>query len=200
MVCSFVFLLVGLAALSSSINLLVLRFMILSLEEDETDDGGDAAGANNIVNLDGEILGMNGRVLTGGGHLVATSERNLVAAVAREADTASVCSCTCYGGQSKSSRNGGGGSGNNPPQGKRGWREQKRVLKKELVTTEDGEEVIEVVRSVEPQGTSSRLLWCAGKIFGCRESMHNLDGENFYDEETQSISNYTRFAVKRASF
>jgi SNF family Na+-dependent transporter len=34
-VCSFVFLLLGLAALSSSINLLVLRFMILSLEEEE---------------------------------------------------------------------------------------------------------------------------------------------------------------------
>ena len=34
-VCSFVFLLLGLASLSSSINLLVLRFMILSLEEDE---------------------------------------------------------------------------------------------------------------------------------------------------------------------
>ena len=33
--CSFVFLLLGLASLSSSINLLVLRFMILSLEEDE---------------------------------------------------------------------------------------------------------------------------------------------------------------------
>jgi len=34
-ICSFVFLLLGLAALSSSINLLVLRFMILSLEEEE---------------------------------------------------------------------------------------------------------------------------------------------------------------------
>ena len=33
--CSFIFLLLGLASLSSSINLLVLRFMILSLEDEE---------------------------------------------------------------------------------------------------------------------------------------------------------------------
>lgn len=159
--------------------------MILSLEEDETDDGGDAA-ANNIVNLDGEMLGMNGRILTGGGHLVATSERNLVAAVAKEADTASVCSCTCYGQKSRSG--GGGGGGNVTSQG--GSRKRRKEV------NEDGE----LVDVMQPQAASSRLLWCAGKIFGCRESMHNLDGENFYDEETQSISNYTRFAVKRASF
>ena len=35
MVCSFLFLLVGLACFASSVNLLVLRFMILSLEEEE---------------------------------------------------------------------------------------------------------------------------------------------------------------------
>ena len=34
-VCSFLFLLVGLACFASSVNLLVLRFMILSLEEEE---------------------------------------------------------------------------------------------------------------------------------------------------------------------
>ena len=129
--------------------------------------------------------------------------------MAKEADTASVCSCTCYGGQSSSSSKRNGGSNNGNQAGQK--QQQKRVvIKKELVTTEDGGEVIEVARSVEQQqqqgrgshrtNASSRLLWCAGKIFGCRESMHNLDGDNFYDEETQSISNYTRFAVKRASF
>ena len=30
--------------------------------------------------------------------------------------------------------------------------------------------------------------------------LQNFDEENFYDEETQSISNYARYAVKRASF
>ena len=36
--CSFIFLLLGLASLSSSINLLVLRFMILTLEEEEDEE------------------------------------------------------------------------------------------------------------------------------------------------------------------
>ena len=34
-ICSFIFLLIGLAAIASSINQLVLRFMMLSLEEDK---------------------------------------------------------------------------------------------------------------------------------------------------------------------
>lgn len=61
-VCSFFFLLFGLAALSSSINLLVLRFMILSLEED--DDPNDPNDPH-VVTLDGELLAVNGRVLAG---------------------------------------------------------------------------------------------------------------------------------------
>jgi hypothetical protein len=44
------------------------------------------------------------------------------------------------------------------------------------------------------------VLWCLGRTFGCGESVQHIDEENFYDEETQSISNYARFAVKRASF
>jgi hypothetical protein len=44
------------------------------------------------------------------------------------------------------------------------------------------------------------LLWRLAKLFGCKENVQRLDEENFYDEETQSISNYARFAVKRASF
>ncbi len=51
-----------------------------------------------------------------------------------------------------------------------------------------------------PHGGGSRILWCVGKMFGCRESITHFDEENFYDAETQSISNFNRFAVKRASF
>ena len=50
MACSFIFLLLGLASLSSSINLLVLRFMILSLEDDE-DQEELMDVAQNVVNI-----------------------------------------------------------------------------------------------------------------------------------------------------
>merc|ERR1711935_278156 len=63
--CSFIFLLLGLASLSSSINLLVLRFMILSLEDEE--DLQDMH--QNVVTLDGEVMAVNGRVLSGHGQL-----------------------------------------------------------------------------------------------------------------------------------
>jgi hypothetical protein len=42
--CSFIFLLIGLAAIASSINQLVLRFMMLSLEEDKEDNEDALAG------------------------------------------------------------------------------------------------------------------------------------------------------------
>merc|ERR1712083_198721 len=84
--CSFVFLLLGLASLSSSINLLVLRFMILSLE-DEEDQGELQDVTQNVVTLDGEVMAVNGRVLSGHGQLDQ----------GKESDAVSVCSCTCYG-------------------------------------------------------------------------------------------------------
>merc|ERR1719295_1282032 len=60
-VCSFIFLLLGLACFASSVNLLVLRFMIISLEEEEDQqDLHDAA--QNVVTLDDEVqLAVNGR-------------------------------------------------------------------------------------------------------------------------------------------
>lgn len=80
-VSSFVFLLLGLASLSSSINLLVLRFMILSLEEDEEEfDLQDVT--QNVITVDDEYL--NGSLLP----------RRLTL---RQPETVSVCSCTCYG-------------------------------------------------------------------------------------------------------
>ena len=46
MICSFIFLLIGLAAIASSINQLVLRFMMLSLEEDKEDADDATDGVN----------------------------------------------------------------------------------------------------------------------------------------------------------
>ena len=53
--CSFCFLLWGLSAVASSINLLVLKFMTISLEEEEQgEDELHEMGAN-IVTLDEEV-------------------------------------------------------------------------------------------------------------------------------------------------
>lgn len=88
--CSFIFLLLGLASLSSSINLLVLRFMILSLE-DEEDQEELQDMHQNVVTLDGEVMAVNGRVLSGHGQLDQKFNPG------QEPDAVSVCSCTCYG-------------------------------------------------------------------------------------------------------
>jgi len=88
--CSFIFLLLGLASLSSSINLLVLRFMILSLEDEEDQEELQDA-AQNVVTLDGEVMAVNGRVLSGHNDMNHKFKTGL------EPDAASVCSCTCYG-------------------------------------------------------------------------------------------------------
>ena len=59
MVSSFIFLLLGLASLSSSINLLVLKFMILSLEDEDEGDLQDVT--QNVITVDDEYL--NGPML-----------------------------------------------------------------------------------------------------------------------------------------
>ncbi len=168
-VCSFIFLLLGLAALSSSINLLVLRFMILSLEEDEADDMKDAD--HHVVTLDGELLAVNGRVLAGQ-QLAATSERNIFVSSGGDelggSDKTSICSCTCYGRSSAPT------------------------------STAAATESVSRRRPAKSRGRCS--VWCLDKLFGCRESVTNIDEENFYDEETQSISNFAKYHVKRASF
>ena len=82
-------------------------------QEDNEDLLG--SGAQNIMTLDGEIMALNGRVLTGQ-MADATSERDIVRALAD--DRASVCSCTCYGRSTARSRagdderNGSGGETN----------------------------------------------------------------------------------------
>ena len=115
----------------------------------------------------------NGRCLPGQ-QLAATSERNLLAIAGQDGDRVSICSCTCYGrsGGRSTTPNGGreGGSG----------------------ACAEG--------SGEGARSCARAWQCVGQLLGCREVREEYDEENFYDEETQSISNYTRFAVKRASF
>jgi len=139
-VASFCFLLWGLSAVASSINLLVLKFMTISLEEEEQgEDELHEMGAN-IVTLDEEVICRDPRSKA---MYITSTER----------DTMSVCSCTCI-----------------PAPAKRGR------------------------RSGVERGLVSRLL---SKI-GMRENDRASD--NYYDSETQSISNYARLAVKRSSF
>ena len=88
----FVFLLLGLASLSSSINLLVLRFMILSLEEDEEEfDLQDVT--QNVITVDDEYL--NGQSMMNARRLALRHQRQ---------ETVSVCSCTCYPGGKRSKK------------------------------------------------------------------------------------------------
>ncbi len=138
--------------------------------------------AGEVAALESELLAAsaNGRaVLLPGQSLAATSERNLCAAANAEQDRTSVCSCTCYGSRSATRS-----------------RRQEQMQSQGMATGESGG------GSIGGGGRSggSRILWCVGKMFGCRESITHFDEENFYDTETQSISNFNRFAVKRASF
>ena len=144
-VASFCFLLWGLSAVASSINLLVLKFMTISLEEEEQGEDELHEMGTNIVTLDEEVAVIRGKGL----YLAA-----------RERDTISVCSCTCYPAPSNRGRGGSmRGRGN-----KRGG-----------------------------AGLFTRLLVRLGLV-------EDRTSDNYYDSETQSISNYTKLAVKRSSF
>ena len=133
---SFCFLLWGLSAVASSINLLVLKFMTISLEEEEQgEDELHEMGAN-IITLDEQVIRGDSRPK---GLYMNPLER----------DSLSVCSCTCYPAT----------------RGK--------------------------VRG-EP-GLWARLLSSVGWT-------EDRTSDNYYDAETQSISNYTKLAVKRSSF
>ena len=140
---SFCFLLWGLSAVASSINLLVLKFMTISLEEEEQgEDELHEMGAN-IITLDEQVIRGDSRPK---GLYMNPLER----------DSLSVCSCTCYPVRRKArGETGAGGAG--------------------------------------AGGLWARLL--AG--LGWAE---DRDSNNYYDAETQSISNYAKLAVKRSSF
>ena len=184
-VCSFLFLLLGLASFASSVNLLVLRFMILSLEEDEQEELQDVA--QNVVTVDEEVIAANGRL------------RGVIPVkglfTKQEADVASVCSCTCYGNKPKKDpvrlirmkkRKGGQGDSES---------EMRDACKLNNVRTR-----IEGRDSRRPITRCARLWRFVLRIFGFRRYQNShSDDSNYYDEETQSISNYARYAVKRAS-
>ena len=160
-VCSFVFLLLGLASLSSSINLLVLRFMILSLEEDEEEfDLQDVT--QNVHTLDDEVMAISGPALS---RLYAL----------RQPETVSVCSCTCYGSSSTNKRF------------LFGSKKKRKSKRQRALST-----------SVPLQRSAWQKL-VRFVTFRWRSSSSEGSDENFYDEETQSISNYKRFAIKRNS-
>ena len=183
MVCSFLFLLLGLASFASSVNLLVLRFMILSLEEDEQEELQDCA--QNVVTLDEEVeLAANGRVLPGGRGVKGLFTKP-------EADVASVCSCTCYGNKPKK----------DPTKlirlknRKNGDTESRANCRLNNLRTR-----IEGRDSRRPISRYTRFWRFVLRLFGFRryQGSHS-DDSNYFDEETQSISNYARYAVKRAS-
>ena len=167
--------------------MLVLRFMILSLEEEEQDELQDVA--QNVVTLDEEVMAANGRVLAGtrGGPV-----KDLFAK--QKDDVASVCSCTCYGNKPKKDalsiirmKN----------------RKDKRASETEI---RDKCRINNLRTRVEGRDSrrkvsrSARFWRFVLRIFGFRRYQNShSDDSNYYDEETQSISNYTRYGVKRAS-
>lgn len=148
-VCSFGFLLWGLSAVASSVNLLVLKFMSISLEEEQQgEDELQEVGAN-VVTLEEEVLAANGY-----------SDSAMYVNPLVEKDDISVCSCTCYSLQSRS-----------------------------IQPTNTKKKNMKV-------GIISRLL----SRFGWSEELVGNYDNHYYDSETQSISNYTKLAVKRSSF
>ena len=148
--------------------------MIISLEEEEQEELQDVA--QNVVTLDGEVMAVNGRILAG--HQVGPAVAPFDPAVyaqggskrfRKQPDVASVCSCTCYGVSESKT------ASRTRKHSQRGRR--KRGLR------------------VQIRRFFRRLLGLTGQGSDASDS---ADG-NFYDEETQSISNCHRFAVKRAS-
>ena len=177
--------------------------MIISLEEEEQEELQDVA--QNVVTLDGEVMAVNGRILAG--HQQWQSPTGATASAAgltpfdpalyaqggikgfrRPPSVTSVCSCTCYGtsdskagffgGRGRQSRSGVGGG---QAGGRRTSRGQQRVRRKR------GFAIVRFFR---------RLL---GLASGSSDHSADSADANFYDEETQSISNYQRYAIKRVS-
>ena len=159
--------------------------MILSLEEDEQEELQDVA--QNVITVDEEVIAANGRLR--GGPLKGLFTK-------QEADVASVCSCTCYGNKPKK----------DPERLIRMKNRKGRNRDSESDTTRNTCRLNNVRTRIEgrdsrrPISRWSRFWRFVLRIFGFRHynSSHS-DDSNYYDEETQSISNYARYAVKRAS-
>lgn len=83
---SLVFILFGLAVVAASINLLVLRFMTMNAEDIRREDQDMQSSSHHVLTLDGELMSVNGRLLSGQPLLPGG-----------ELDQTSVCSCNCLG-------------------------------------------------------------------------------------------------------
>lgn len=141
-ICSFFFLLWGLSSVASSVNLLVLKFMTISLEEEQQGDDEMMDVAANVDTFD------DTEILPGHNYRGRGNNEFLI----NQRDDMSVCSCTCYGKRKK----------NQGP------------VRFEFINT---------------------IL----KRLGVRDSVSEADS-NYYNEETQSINNYSRLQIKRSSF
>lgn len=84
---SLVFILFGLAVVAASINLLVLRFMTMNAEDIRRDDNELQSSSHHVVTLDGEVMAVNGKLLSGHPYIGDVIE----------IDQMSVCSCNCLG-------------------------------------------------------------------------------------------------------
>ena len=92
---SLVFILFGLAVVAASINLLVLRFMVMNAEDVRRDEDELTSSSRHVLTLDGEVLALNGKVLSGRPLALALRDDPGDSATA---DQVSVCSCTaCLG-------------------------------------------------------------------------------------------------------
>ncbi|KAF2358580.1 Potassium channel domain [Trinorchestia longiramus] len=92
-VLSLVFILFGLTVVAACINLLVLRFMTINSEDARAGDL-EMQGANqSVVTQDGELMAVNGKLLSanyGGGAMIHAPLTSSVLSVT------TVCSCTCF--------------------------------------------------------------------------------------------------------
>jgi hypothetical protein len=126
--------------------------------------------AHNVVTLDGEIMAVNGRILAG---------RKFNPGL--EPDAVSVCSCTCYG--NKSSKDG-----------------NKTIFKQQQSLKRGGKQTGSSRRNPNQRPIYIRIWNGILRFVGFPDPDSTDSDGNYYDEETQSINNYARFAVKRASF
>ncbi|VDI31588.1 two pore potassium channel protein sup-9-like [Mytilus galloprovincialis] len=81
---SVIFILFGLAVISASMNLLVLRFLTLNAEDERRDELQAAAAAQNAVHLEGDVI-------TGNSTVVGNAQEQ-----PEFQEVVSVCSCSCY--------------------------------------------------------------------------------------------------------
>ena len=88
---SLVFILFGLSVVSAAINLLVLRFLTLNTEDERRDEAEAALTAAGRVRLEGDVITGND------GSIASLDDGNGLPPESDNLETASVCSCTCYG-------------------------------------------------------------------------------------------------------